>query len=101
MDSFIVTKEWIMSHQTDKGSWNARQLKCLGIDWPAKKGWINRMVGQDINPIMKGRFELLAGEPSKDKINVQDQERRIKQLEHQMSVVLANLNIVLAANERH
>ena len=94
MDSFIVTKEWIMNHQTDKGSWNAKQLKCLGIDWPAKKGWIGRIVGQDIHPLMKARFEIQAGEPSADKINVQDHERRIKELERQLSVVLCNLDIV-------
>ena len=90
----IVTKEWIMSHQTAKGSWNAKQLKCLGIDWPAKKGWIGRVVGTDITYDMAQQFEMLADEPSADKINVQDHERRIKDLERQLSVVLCNLDIV-------
>ena len=65
------------------------------MDWPPRKGWISMAVGTKILVSVKERFEQLAHEPAKDKINVQDQERRIKQLEYQMSVVLANLNIVL------
>ena len=90
----IVTKEWILGNQTPKGSWNAKQLKCLGIDWPAKKGWNNRMVGNEISSTAEYKFELFAREPANDKINVQDQERRIKKLEHEMAVVLARLDIV-------
>ena len=91
---YEVTKEWLNIYQTDKGSWNAKQLACLCIDWPPRKGWINRAVGTVILVSVKERFESLAREPAKDKISVQQQERRIKELEHQMGVVLANLNIV-------
>ncbi len=91
---FVVTKEWLLMYTTNGGSWNAKQLACLCIDWPPRKGWINRAVGTTILNSVKERFESLAREPSKDKINVQDQERRIKELEHKFDVVLANLNIV-------
>ncbi len=77
----IITKEWIMANQTPRGSWNAKQLNCLGISWPAPKGWIRRVSGNDISLYKQTEFETLAGEPAKDKINVQDQERRIKELE--------------------
>ena len=90
-----ITRAWIIGNQTAKGSWNAKQLKCLGIDWPAKKGWINRVVGDEITYDMQQKFEILADEPSNNKINVQDQERRIKKLEHDLAVVLATLNIVI------
>ena len=78
-----------MAHQTPKGSWNAKQLKCIGIDWPAPKGWIKRAVGTEIDEMYRVWFEKCAGEPAKDKINVQDQERRIADLErdlHQLKV---------------
>ena len=88
MNRFTVSREWIMSHQTSKGSWNAKQLKCLGLDWPASKGWVGRAVGDVITIDMKDKFELLAGEPSKDKINVQDQARRIIQLERQVADII-------------
>jgi len=92
---FEVTRDWLLNNVTDKGSWNAKQLACLCIDWPPRKGWISRAVGTTILVSVKERFEQLAREPAKDMINVQDQERRIKQLEHDMCVVLANLNISL------
>lgn len=84
----IVTKEWILGNQTPKGSWNAKQLKCLGIDWPAKKGWINRVVGNEITYDEAQKFEMLADEPAKDKINIQDQERRIIHLERQVADII-------------
>lgn len=92
--NFEVTKDWLLNNQTEKGSWNAKQLACLCIDWPPRKGWISRAVGTVILVSVKERFEQLAGEPANDKINIQDQERRIKQLEYEMGVVLARLDIV-------
>lgn len=91
----IITKDWIMDNQTNKGSWNAKQLNAIGISWPPPKGWIGRSIGMEICDTTKERFEQLAREPAKDKINVQDQERRIKALEHKLSIVLCNLDIVL------
>lgn len=88
VNNFTVTKDWIMSHQTSKGSWNAKQLKCLGLDWPASKGWINRAVGYVITTDMQQKFEILAGEPAKDKINVQQQELRIIQLERHVAYLM-------------
>jgi len=92
---YTVTKDWILNNSTDKSGWNAKQLACLCIDWPPRKGWINRAVGTVILVSVKERFERLAREPSNNKINVQDQERRLKKLEHDLAVVLATLNIVL------
>ena len=78
---FEVTHDWLRNNQTDKGAWNAKQLACLCIDWPPRKGWINRAIGTAILVSVKERFEQLAKEPSKDKVNVQDQELRIIELE--------------------
>jgi len=82
--TFTVTHDWLRNNQTDRGSWNAKQLACLCIDWPPRKGWINRAVGITILVSVKERFEQLAAEPAKDKINIQDQEKRIIELERKL-----------------
>ena len=89
----IITKEWIMANQTARGSWNAKQLACLDISWPAPKGWIKRVTGLGIDLSSQISFEKYAGEPAKDKISVQDQERRIKELEE--SVVSLTRTVVI------
>ena len=63
----IITKDWIIAHQTARGSWNAKQLNCLGISWPPPKGWKGRLAGCEIDQLTKNRFEMFAGEPAKDK----------------------------------
>lgn len=88
---FVVTKEWLFMFTTDKGSWNAKQLACLCIDWPPRKGWINRAVGTVILVSVKERFEQLAKEPSRDKVNVQDPERRINELERQVADIIKRI----------
>ncbi len=91
----IITKKWIMDNQTPGGSWNAKQLKVLGISWPAPKGWIGRLVGTKITTSNKGAFEHLAGDTAKDKINVQDHERRIDELELSVKSLTSALNILV------
>jgi hypothetical protein len=87
MDQFTVTKEWLLDNTTNKGAWNAKQLGCLGIDWPPRKGWIKRADGILIDIVSRERFERLAGEPAREKITIQDQELRIRQLERELSEI--------------
>ena len=88
---YNVTKEWLYMCTTDKGSWNAKQLACLCIDWPPRKGWINRAVGTVILVNVKERFEQLAKDPARDKVNVQDHERRINELERQITDIIKRI----------
>jgi len=90
----IITKDWIMAHKTARGSWNAKQLKCLGIDWPAPKGWIQRAVGTVISTLDQNRFEILAGEPAKDnfKALLRDANLQINQLERELAEIKRGLN---------
>lgn len=85
---YEVTKDWLLNNKTAKGAWSAKQLACLCIDWPPRKGWIDRAVGTTILVSVKERFEQLAAEPSKDKINVQQQELRIIALERQVATII-------------
>ena len=82
--TFTVTKQWIHDNKTTGGSWNAKQLKCLGISWPAPKGWINRITGTEIPIAAKDRFEHLAAYKAKG--HIERLEARIAKLEQQMAM---------------
>jgi len=38
--TYTVTKEWILNNKTDNDSWNAKQLACLCVDCPPRRGWV-------------------------------------------------------------
>ena len=46
-----------MAHRTTKGSWTRLQIEALGIDWPPKKGWIDRVVGNDLSERCQWEFQ--------------------------------------------
>jgi hypothetical protein len=89
--TYTVTKDWLLNNKTYQDAWNAKQLACLCIDWPPRKGWINRAVGTVILVSVKERFEQLAKEPARDKVNVQDHERRINELERQITDIIKRI----------
>jgi hypothetical protein len=31
------------------GGWNKHQLELLGIKWPPQKGWLSKLVGQEVS----------------------------------------------------
>lgn len=43
-----VTKEFLLTYRTKNGAWTKKQLSALGIAWPPRRGWINRIVGKII-----------------------------------------------------
>lgn len=53
----FITREWLFSHQTEAGSWTRDQLEAVGVNWPPMTGWIDRIVGCQINEITQLRFE--------------------------------------------
>ena len=89
--TFIVSKEWIHSNKTSKGAWNAKQLSCLGVDWPASTGWIKRAVGMEITEDMKKRFEQLAAYKSREKDRAL--EKRILRLENTVAELKSLLTV--------
>lgn len=54
----FITREWLFSHQTEAGSWTRDQLEAVGVKWPPAQGWIERIVGCQINEVTQRRFEL-------------------------------------------
>ena len=68
----IITKQFIMKHRTDKGAWTQPQLESLGVSWPPRKGWMNRVIGKDISEDGQETFK------SKIKIKAKRKQTREK-----------------------
>jgi len=56
----IITKDYINKHKTDKGAWTRVQIMALGVSWPPSKGWINSVIGNDLNEAGQEAFESKA-----------------------------------------
>lgn len=53
-----VTEEWINANRTDLGAWTLLQFKALGIDWPPRSGWKEKVLGSDITDEAAHAFEI-------------------------------------------
>jgi hypothetical protein len=70
--NIIITRKFIMQHRTKGKSWNARQLRILGLSWPPAKSWIKSIIGNQISAEQAERFEMLAGEQAIKRGNKND-----------------------------
>lgn len=43
-----ITEERLNKAKTPKGSYNAKQLRVLGINYPPKKGWKKKLIGEKV-----------------------------------------------------
>lgn len=55
---FKVTEEWIDKNSRN-GSWNSKQLRILGIQWPPVSGWKKRVASMMISAEQAKLFEDL------------------------------------------
>lgn len=53
----VLTKKDIENLQTGNGGYNKKTLALLGLKWPPKKGWKNKVIGKEVDD--KKYFELL------------------------------------------
>ena len=53
----IITKQYINSHRTPRGAFTKAQVEALGIKWPPRAGWINRVIGEVISTEQAKKFE--------------------------------------------
>ena len=56
----IITKAWLQSCKTSKGSWTKAQADILGLEFPMRKGWQQKVIGMEISETDRMRFELAA-----------------------------------------
>lgn len=88
--SFIVTKSFIEENRTKGGAWTKKQVNLLGVEWPLKKGWQQKVIGRAISIEAADKFRALSAESevtnSPTKSTLYDQldqlEKRIEALEN-------------------
>ena len=61
MDTIKLTKRKIKAGMSSAKGINHQQLKCLGLKWPPRKGWLRRLVGKEIPVADYNRFLELKG----------------------------------------
>ena len=63
-----ITREWIHQNKTPKGGFNRGQIEALGLSWPLKSGWIDKLNGRVITLEQQKRFEdaRVNGTPKKN-----------------------------------
>lgn len=50
MSGIVITREFIVRGRYKTSGWTKRQLAAVGVDWPPKHGWIDRIIGREISP---------------------------------------------------
>jgi dynactin complex subunit len=63
----IITREYLDKHRTPAGAFTRSQVEALGVSWPPTKGWMYRIVGNEISPEKAAIFEakVRASAPTK------------------------------------
>lgn len=56
-----ITQQLIEQGQSGAGGWNREQLAVLGIPWPPRHGWRQRIDGRDISVEDAEHFLALKG----------------------------------------
>ena len=51
-----LTAELLLKGSSRNGGWSREQLEILGVHWPLKKGWKDRIVGDDYAQEVIDRF---------------------------------------------
>ena len=51
-----ITRHLIIAHRTQWGAWTRMQIESLGLNWPARHGWIDRIEGTEITEAQFNNF---------------------------------------------
>jgi len=57
-----ITEQLLERGKSDRGGWNAKQLACIGVEWPIKHGWQFKAIGREITDEDARMFLSLRGE---------------------------------------
>lgn len=85
---FTITDQWLMDNRTDGGGWTREQLAVLGVSWPPKSGWKDRVIGTQIPYETAELFCVAAHKKEFDKKRYTD--RRAEFAAMAMQGILAN-----------
>ncbi len=90
MDRMItLTEERLDKAKTPNGGYNAKQLRAIGVGYPAKKGWKDKLVGQKIRLSEFLRFVIA----SKNKVYIEEIEAALPKLEPPIVGTKPNLDL--------
>ncbi len=81
-----LTFEMIHSVKSGSGGWNKTQLALLGVDWPPPKGWIEKLIGKEIDQTTFDRLSSLRGKTMKQRKREQAQEDYLFLLEQTLPI---------------
>lgn len=56
-----ITQELIESGQSGNGGWTREQLELIGVQWPPKHGWRQRVQGMEIPEADAQKFVAMRG----------------------------------------
>jgi hypothetical protein len=54
---FVITLTWLRRHATNGAGWSRRQIEALGLPYPARAGWLQRVAGKRITQVQRASFE--------------------------------------------
>lgn len=52
-----VTHQFIVENRTPRGSWTQAQIEALGIVWPPRAGWMDKVIGHDLTEAQVRQFQ--------------------------------------------
>lgn len=70
---FVITKDWLVSLCSIRGGFTKKQLEILGVEYPPVKGWMKKLIGNEIPDDWKLEIEILTQD---EKRNQQDRMNR-------------------------
>lgn len=51
-----VTQEFLDKHKTKRGAYTKAQLELIGVSWPPKKGWKEKVIGRELTKQQEKEF---------------------------------------------
>jgi len=91
-----LTRPMIMRGQSEAGGWNLKQLQELGIVWPPRRGWIDRLIGEEIE---RRKYDLFIYYRKNSETEQEETPREPSQLETGVSEAVDLLRRLTVAAE--
>lgn len=57
---FTISLTWLRRHATKGAGWSRKQIEALGLPYPARAGWLERVAGKQITQAQRAAFEAAA-----------------------------------------
>lgn len=82
--TWIVTEHWLRKYARPPAGWSAQQIRALGLRYPLRKGWIDKIVGKKVSDAAKARFEAL----HEDRVGMAEEEEPLSDLDREYRAIV-------------